>query len=577
MNASPSARPWYGHFGANPDGWFDPQRGAATAEAAVANMQRAGVRLARVEFPWFLIEPVRRGFDWSRVDHIVSTVKDAGLRLHVQALYPPAWTARGSTVPGPACRVVTETFASGVPRACDYGAFVTALVQHVQDTNPGGLPYLEIGNEYDLSHYFNATPAEYVESQLIPGYRAAKAADPTVTVLLAGWGRPTNTDWFQAIVNAGGGGHFDVVSFHRYGDGPSVLAAAAENRAYLDGHGFSEVPLWVSEFGTVEGGTEDTGHQATIEAVFTGDSALQAAEWYEMHDDDVYGTATSICQREPFGLVDHDATATKAGYLTWQTVCGGGATAAMGASEFACAGVWARSDDGESLRSERAGSTATLSFLGNRIRVFANLSAAGGPAELSVDGGPWTRADTFCQVVKTDQEIWDSGLLASGTHTLTVRVGAPVRPPDLGNVVELSRAVVQSASPATVNDATTGAGENEVGYTGTWQATTGARDGRYGGTSHRSNTAGSTATMTFVGSRVAVRMNVSPDGGCVHIQVDAGAATVVDTHAESAATDRQVWTSGPLPYDRHTVTLRVLGTSTVGGGAWVDLDRFDVA
>lgn len=40
MNAAPSARPWLGSFGANPDGWFDPDRGAANAKSTVANMQR---------------------------------------------------------------------------------------------------------------------------------------------------------------------------------------------------------------------------------------------------------------------------------------------------------------------------------------------------------------------------------------------------------------------------------------------------------------------------------------------------------------------------------------------------------
>jgi hypothetical protein len=169
MNATPSARPWLGCFCANPDGWFDPDRGAVNTESTVANMQRVGARLARVEFPWFLIEPDRGSLYWSRVDHIVSTVKKAGLRLHVQVLYPPAWAATGSTTPGPSCEVVTNTFASGVPDPADYASFVGALVRHVQVTNPGGLPYLEIGNEYDLPHYFSGTPADYVASQPTPG------------------------------------------------------------------------------------------------------------------------------------------------------------------------------------------------------------------------------------------------------------------------------------------------------------------------------------------------------------------------------------------------------------------------
>ena len=582
MNAAPSARPWLGCFCANPDGWFDAARGTLNTESTVANMQRAGVRLARVEFPWFLIKPDRGSFDWRRVDHIVSTVKRAGMRLHVQVLYPPAWTATGSTTPGPSCEVVHNTFASGVPGPADYASFIGSLVRHVRDTNPGGLPFLEIGNEYDLLHYFNGTPADYVASQLIPGYNSAKAVDPTIEVLLAGWGRPTNTDWFQAVLDAGGAGHFDIVSFHSYGDGPAVLAAAASNRAYLDRHGFAHIPLWVSEFGRVEWGTDDTGHQAVMRAVFAGPSALEVAEWYEMHDDDVYGAARSICQREPFGLVEHDATTTKGGYLTWQALSGGGAMCSVDSTEFIYTGEWRVMTGvpdgrraGTSHKSNRTGSTATLQFVGNRVRLFANLSGEGGHAEISVDGGPSTLVDTFASVNKTDLEVWDSGPLRSGTHTLSVVVRGTA---GTDAWVDLDRAIVQSAAPATVNDTAVGDEENEVLYSGVWHEVTGARDGRYGGTSHRSNTAGSTATIAFVGSHVAIRANLFPAGGRARVVVDGGAATLMDCYAHTSATDRPVWMSGPLPYGRHIVTIIVLDTADPAStDAWVDIDRFDLS
>jgi len=125
-----------------------------------------------------------------------------------------------------------------------------------------------------------------------------------------------------------------------------------------------------------------------------------------------------------------------------------------------------------------------------------------------------------------------------------------------------------------VDDATTGTGNYQWQYSGTWGVTTGATDGRYDGTSHWSNTASSTATMTFVGDRIQVFTNKSAGGGYADISIDGGAATQVDTYSSDYGTDEMVWDSGNLSEGTHTITVEATGTNDgLSTNAWVDLDR----
>ncbi len=81
--------------------------------------------------------------------------------------------------------------------------------------------------------------------------------------------------------------------------------------------------------------------------------------------------------------------------------------------------------NGTSTRSTRRGDVAILSFTGTRIRIFGVRGPSGGRAGIGLDrsspaGGP--RIDFYAPRLETHVLIYESPVLPTGMHTLTVLV-----------------------------------------------------------------------------------------------------------------------------------------------------------
>ncbi|HUY53816.1 MAG TPA: hypothetical protein VMV23_01500, partial [Candidatus Nanopelagicaceae bacterium] len=207
INVEPSARPWQ-YLGANPDGWFCPTAATCTTTnptgridtemALAASLHVANVRL---EIPWFLVEPQRGVYDWSRADFIFASALSHGLTIQPVLDYTPAWAGG------------YDAF----PPAADFGAFVSAFMARYG----GQINAVEMWNEPDGGQSLTVnSPQQYVTDILIPGYNAVKASPhPGVKVIDGGsindsGGTPT---WLSGIYAAGGGNYFDIAAFHDYG------------------------------------------------------------------------------------------------------------------------------------------------------------------------------------------------------------------------------------------------------------------------------------------------------------------------------------------------------------------------
>lgn len=589
FNAAPSARPWTGYLGANPDGWFAPGA-SAKVNREVAQMKELGSDVVRVEFPWFLIEPTDEAYDWTRVDQIVGAVKSAGMDLHIQAFYTPQWAAlRGNSTAGASCAITEDLYTSSAPIAGAYADFLTDLITHVQATNPGGLDYIEIGNEFDIPRYWSRpnTINEYVNNMLIPGYNAIKAADPAIKVLSGGVANSGTLSWINSVLDAGGTGYFDIFSFHTYGDGSSVNSNASMFRTFLNSRGLSAVPIWVTEFGGENSSVNDSPRQSTISTVFAN-ATLQGVEQYEITDDDVWGSATGFCQREYYGILDHDALVPRASFATWQALAGGGpfvsvddAVVGSNAQQIQYAGTWfaaTGATDGRNNStthySNTTNSTATMTFSGKRVQVFSNVSQGGGRLSISVDGGTAVVIDSYSAIYRTNQMIFDTGALTTGTHSIVLKALGTHNAASTNSWVDFDRFIVTSGTPVTVDDSTVGSSPNQFSYSGSWGAATGSGDGRYAGSTHYSHQAGNTATLVVVGNTIEVRANKSAGGGKATIVIDGGTAVTVDTYSSGYRTDASIYLSPALAYGTHTVVITVTGTASPGStDSWVDLDR----
>ncbi len=101
-------------------------------------------------------------------------------------------------------------------------------------------------------------------------------------------------------------------------------------------------------------------------------------------------------------------------------------TTGSGTNQFNYSGTWPNGGragcyGGANHYSNTTGDTTSVAFIGTGITLYSSLDANNGIASVSIDGGPATLVDTYgagqCNV-----PIYASSALASGSHTMTVRV-----------------------------------------------------------------------------------------------------------------------------------------------------------
>jgi hypothetical protein len=145
--------------------------------------------------------------------------------------------------------------------------------------------YFELGNEVDYTrkrqdvNHDYMTPEEYVRKRLIPGYKAAKAANPNCIVMCAGLGMESNvagdrvgrfnTDYLEAMyreINQNDGSAYnyfmDKVAIHYYSEyqNPEKIEQNIEQvKTVISNNEGKEKPIWITEFGFPTGGNKDDG------------------------------------------------------------------------------------------------------------------------------------------------------------------------------------------------------------------------------------------------------------------------------------------------------------------------------
>ncbi|MGH2515030.1 MAG: endo-1,4-beta-xylanase [Ktedonobacterales bacterium] len=274
INTMPGMRPWH-YYGANPDSWWcvTPNCTAANPLQQITTemgwAKQTGVTYLRIEFDWPLIEPQRGQFNWTRADYIVHTAASDGVQLAPVLVFSPNWACASTT-----CS----------PSAADFSAFVSAVVSRYKTS----IHVWEMWNEPDGPNYWTDSEQSYVQNVLIPGYQAAKSADHTSQVEL---GAPAYADagWLNTIYSDGGGNSFDIMGWHDYNGGSTVVGDANTVEGVLQAHGQATKPVWLGEFGVQEQTTNDIQQQALLQTVYEAqNSPIAAAFWYNLRDDSAY-------------------------------------------------------------------------------------------------------------------------------------------------------------------------------------------------------------------------------------------------------------------------------------------------
>ncbi len=251
-------------YGMNVFVWSYPD----TTQRDLQKVKALGFTWQKALFQWRMIEGDRKGrFYWWEADRVVKASKDAGLKVIARLDFQPLWARADGSRNGP-----PDSYD-------DFGDFVYAVVDRYKEGGAHGqIDAIEVWNEPNYSVEWGGNEpnaSEYVEL-LKTAYRAAKRANPGITVLSAGlaptgWNKGVIPDdvFLQQMYDAGAKDYFDVLGAHAPGfkAPPSASPADAANnpsyggnraftfrriedeRSVMVRNGDADKQIWLTEFG----------------------------------------------------------------------------------------------------------------------------------------------------------------------------------------------------------------------------------------------------------------------------------------------------------------------------------------
>ena len=226
-----------------------------TCTAAV----NANLPMVRDEVHWWTVEPEKGRFSLPERAGWVDTAAENGIKCLVvlsygNPVYDFGQPSQADMDAGGAWDC-TMPVRDGDPETTADDEYFDAYIRYVDFVSrslAGKVAAYEIWNEPDI-RYFNtkdATAADYA-ALLQAAYRTIKSNDPGVTVL--GGAIALQTDFIDAMMQAGAGEYMDGLSVHYY-LGQSAPERRARNRLdeYRDvlvKYGCDKMPVWVTETG----------------------------------------------------------------------------------------------------------------------------------------------------------------------------------------------------------------------------------------------------------------------------------------------------------------------------------------
>lgn len=217
-------------------------------------MHRAGITWVRVDFTWDVVEPRPGEFRWPLFDRVVSDAERNGVNLLAVTGYCPKWASSGADRYSP-------------PRdTAEWTAFVSTVVGRYR----GRIRHWTLWNEPNSDSFFHGSLEQFLRQVLLPGARAAKAADPDCRIVGPDLAHLAGSDWDKWLdrICLEAGPFLDVISHHVYKDKPrNVLRELDGRKKFYEGPTVKEIlqrrgmlsrPFWLTETGwrSTEVGTD---------------------------------------------------------------------------------------------------------------------------------------------------------------------------------------------------------------------------------------------------------------------------------------------------------------------------------
>lgn len=245
-------------WGANDDfglAPWAPNRGLMGARAFEL-ARESGMGWVRYWLYWNVVNPQPGVYDWSSADEEIDHIRAAGLNVYITVMWAPPWATGNQPAYEPwncMSRDGSARFDASRPGCGDlrpdegaFRGFVDAAVRRYGNK----VKYWGFWNESHNPIFWHSS-RHVVESIMVPGYQAAKAANPSVVIVGPETDVGADLEWVLSEESRRGR-FLDVISFHAYGRGD----VAGETLSKID-HEFKPVvdrhaagrPVWITEGG----------------------------------------------------------------------------------------------------------------------------------------------------------------------------------------------------------------------------------------------------------------------------------------------------------------------------------------
>lgn len=201
----------------------------------------SGANLARQDFLWDMLEPAKGQFDWSFYDKVVDINYSNDIDTIGLLCYSTPWSS--TVAPNPPANDIINHYPP--EELGDFAEYVYQTVSRYKNK----VHSWEIWNEPNLNGFFRPTnsPEAYYEL-LRAGYLAAKRADPTAKVVMAGLSG-TGSVYMQKLLDLGAADYTDALVIHPYQAGDPETGNSFANDILGIRQKAPDKNMWITEWG----------------------------------------------------------------------------------------------------------------------------------------------------------------------------------------------------------------------------------------------------------------------------------------------------------------------------------------
>lgn len=213
---------------------------------------------------------------------------------------------------------------------------------------------------------------------------------------------------------------------------------------------------------------------------------------------------------------------------------------------------------GDNHYSNTTNSYYQLTFTGTQAKIYTEKNSYLGIFAVSIDSGTEQMVDAYNSSRIDNTLLYTSPLLASGSHTIKVRLTGTKNVSSSNYYTTADRIdVLNTQNMTPINDSL-------FTYSGTWYD--GGGTGTYQGDNHYTDVTNAYYQMSFTGTQAKIYTEKNTTLGIVAISIDGGTEQMVDPYNATRIDNTLIYTSPVLTPGNHTIKVRNTGTKNALSG-----------